>query len=385
MKIGLMIEQLNPARGGAAQWTLQFARELLSRGHEVHIVAESVAAEACALPLIPHCLGRIRSRLALAAAAESQLRSLNLDVIHDGGAGWHCDVFMPHYGSRRAAIEQNSRFAPRWLQPGQRWLNARLPRYREFEALMARQFRDDGRLFVALSNRVAADFRRLHGIPAEQIRVIYNGVDTDRFTPVAEDAQVRQAVRSRLGLSDEGLLLLVVAHNFRLKGVPLLLRAMARLAAQGVEAQLVVAGGKRWHRAAHQAAALGLDGRVRFAGSIADPRPLYAAADVYVHPTFYDPCSLVVLEALASGLPVVTTACNGASELMTQGQEGFVLDDPTDLEQLLARLAILRNPATRRQMGVAARQLALRNTFARNAEQLLAVFEERALRHRRVA
>lgn len=384
MRIGLMIENFNPRSGGAEQWTWQFARALLHRGHEVHVVAQSFAPATAALPITAHPLGRRRSRLDLAAAAAAKLHGLSLDVIHDMGGGWFCDVFQPHGGSRRAALEQNLQLVPRWARGWKRAAWPWLPRYREFETLQARQYVDDGRLVVALSQRVADDFRRLHRVPAGRIRLVYNGVDVQRFTP-AHRRRHRGVVRARLGLQPQRTMFLIVAHNFRLKGVPALLEATARLAQAGHDLQLVVAGGKRlgpWMRAA---ARRGVADRVTFTGPVDDPVPLYAAADVYVQPTFYDPCSLVVLEALASGLPSITSRNNGVSELMTDGADGLVLDDPADAGALAAAMERLLDPHQRHAMGEAARQLALEHTFEHNVRDMLAVYGEAFQAQRRAA
>lgn len=136
-------------------------------------------------------------------------------------------------------------------------------------------------------------------------------------------------------------------------------------------------------QAAWHAAAIGAGRLVRFTGAVPDPAPLYAAADVYVQPTFYDPCSLVALEALASGLPLVTSRYNGVAELLTDGQEGYVLQDPARADELVWRLESLLPPARRDAMGRAARQLALRHTFAQNVDEILAIYQQ--LSRRRVA
>jgi UDP-glucose:(heptosyl)LPS alpha-1,3-glucosyltransferase len=99
---------------------------------------------------------------------------------------------------------------------------------------------------------------------------------------------------------------------------------------------------------------------------------------VYVQPTFYDPCSLVVLEALASGLPVITSRFNGASELMTAGREGDLLDDPGDDAELASRLRPLLCGEVRKRMGQAARALALDHTLERNCEEVVSVYQQLA-------
>jgi len=212
-------------------------------------------------------------------------------------------------------------------------------------------------------------------VPPEQIRLIYNGVDTQRFSP-AHRAVYREEIRRRLGVSEDELLFLLVAHNFRLKGLPTLLRAMSQWNRRCGPGRLVVVGGKRPGRYARSARRLGLETSVTFVGSVDNTVPFYAAADVYVQPTFYDPCSLAMLEALASGLPVVTSRQNGAGELLGEGVEGYVLADPADPQELLRRMETLQDASLRQRMGRAARTLALEHTLKHNVDEVLDVYED---------
>ena len=380
MKIGLAIESLDATRGGAEQWTSQYARWLVKAGHEVHVVASRFGAEPGPKGIIRHPIDRPQSRIGFAVAAERILESLSLDVTHDMGSGWHCDVFQPHGGSRTAAFEQNLLLLPRWLRPLKRPTSRLLPRYREFQRLLMGQYMAEQRIFIALSQRVARDFERHHGVRRSQIRVVYNGVDVERFSP-DQRPRYRPVVRDELGVRDDETLVLIVAHNFRLKGVPTLVAAVERLRAEHRPVKLAVVGGKR--RATHRVSTDSSD--VRFVGPAADAMPYYAAADLYVQPTFYDPCSLVVLEAFASGLPVVTSRYNGASELLTPGVEGQLIDDPANISELTACLRPLLDSSVRAPMAIAARELALRHSLDRNCRELLAAYEEVIAFRRRIA
>lgn len=375
MRIALVVEWYDPRRGGVEQWTHQFALRLLAAGHEVHVVARGFASDITPRGLACHSVVASASRLAFAAAAEDVLRRLNLDVVHDTGCGWRADVFQPHGGSRVAAFEQNLALMPAWQRRWKRLVANWLPRYREFQALAARQYASDGRRIVALSHMVANDLKRYHHVSPERLRIVYNGVDVRRFSPVRRE-EYRDVVRDRLGLHDE-VLLLIVAHNFRLKGVPTLMAAAAKLLRAGFSVHLAVAGGKRLKRYAEKSRALGIGDEVTFLGAVDDVVPYYSAADLYVQPTFYDPCSLVVLEALAFGLPVVTTRMNGAGELITPGREGYVLDVPDDADTLASTLIpLVASAAKREEMGRAARELALAHTLEQNCRQIVAVYKE---------
>ena len=382
MKVALVISKFDPALGGAEQWSWQFAHWLAARQQEVHIVASRFGSQAAESPFVLHRVHSKPGRLGFAEAAAARLQSLSMDIVHDMGAGWQCDVFQPHGGSRQAAIEQNLLLSPKWLRPVKRHLTHLLPRYRQFQQLSTRQYARDGRTVVAVSQMVARQVQEFHGVLPEQIRVIYNGVDCQRFSP-QHQVRHREQVRQRLGLRDE-VLLLIVAHNFALKGVPTLIAAAGRLRAAGAAIHLALVGGKRlgpYLRMARQARA---KEAITFVGPLADAAPFYAAADVYVQPTFYDPCSLVVLEALASGLPVVTSRFNGAGELLTPGRQGYLIDEPDDVEALAACIEKLLDSSDRQRMGKAARQLAQQHTLERNCEEMMSVYEQLA-RQRKAA
>jgi len=375
MRVALVLKRFDPRRGGLENWTYQFAGRLIQRGHEVHVVAGGFAGPARSLPIVAHPLPPTKSRLRFAEAAQAELLSFAPDVIHDMGFGWYCDVFQPHGGSFAAVTQRKLLLHRRYLRPLKRRIDGILPRQREFRALMERQYADNGQLLLALSRSVADDFQHYHGVPPDRIRTVYNGVDTSRFSP-RQRPKFRRSVRRELGIGDETIGALIVAHDLRLKGLATLLRAMRHLKNESRPIHLTVVGGKRiakWQRTARR---LGVNSMVSFVGPQDDTVPYYAAADVYVHPTFYDPCSLVVLEAAASGLPVITTRCNGASELFEDGVQGWLLSDPTDAGRLAAAMRTMLDDPLRQQMGRAARATATEHTFDRGVDEILAVYAE---------
>jgi hypothetical protein len=119
-----------------------------------------------------------------------------------------------------------------------------------------------------------------------------------------------------------------------------------------------------------------LSGQVRFTGRVNDPLPYYAAADFYVHPTYYDPCSLVVLEAAACGLPLITSRYNGASEIFREGQDVLLVDDPADDAELAGAMRILLDDSARRRLGAAARATVLPHSLKRNVDRILEIYRE---------
>lgn len=371
MKIGLVLERFDPQKGGLEHWTCQFAHRLSQTGHEVHVIAFEFAKPAAGTRLIMHPLKALRSPVLRAETIEKKLRTLQFDVVHDMGCGWHADIFHPHGGSTFALWEHNLMRIPRWRQI-RFW---REKRYRELAAIEKRQHAYSNALIVAVSQMVHDHFQTLHSLPPERLRLIRNGVDADRFSP-RHSRGFREPMRRELGCQENETLFLMVAHNLRLKNAGTAIRALSRLVADGKKARLVILGGKRPASFVSLARQLGLAHRVAFFEPVSDPRLFYASADVCLHPTWYDPCSLVSLEALASGLPVLTTRFNGVSEMMTDGVHGFVLADPANDEALAGKMSLLLEPELRGSMSESARQLALEHTLERQTEEFLSLYRE---------
>jgi UDP-glucose:(heptosyl)LPS alpha-1,3-glucosyltransferase len=232
---------------------------------------------------------------------------------------------------------------------------------------------------VVNSLMVRRHFQQYYDFPADRVFVVRSAIDADRFDG-ADRPRRRQEWRGHWGITPHQPVGLFAAMNYRLKGLEPLLRSVRvlrhtpefRAAAQHF--RLLVVGNPRYGAYQRLAHRLGIADSVIFAGHCPEMRNAYFAADFLVHPTFYDPCSLVVLEALACALPVITTRANGASELLHPLQEGYVLDDPHDHDHLAWCLGQLLCPVRRNRYAMAARRTAAAWTFDRHYQALLDVF-----------
>lgn len=369
-RVALMVQRFLPHLGGLERWADALARALVARGRPVRIVTtEADAAPAgVAIARVPAAAGLMaQARLFADAVAGSG------DIVHDTGIGLGADLFQPQMGSRLLNLDRD---VAQW--PWRRRLRLAVsPGYarlrRDIAALEAAQLATTRRI-VAVSREIAEVFHRVHGVPRDRIVLVPNGVDTALFTPEAAAAR-RAEARAALGLAPGALALLMLAGNFRLKGVQHAIAALARCAAEAPEMMLLVAGAGPIAEFEAIAQRSGVADRVRFLGLRDDVPGLLGAADVFVHPTAHDACSLATIEAMAAGLPVVTTRRNGAADGMTDGREGFVLPGP-DATALAGALLALRDPARRAEMGAAARILAERHDFARSVDRLCALHDE---------
>ena len=383
MRIGFQIEHLDPFRGGAETYVHRLARDLLADGHEVHLFAavfEDEPEGAILHHVLPRGLTRPERDIRFARAVAKATRRAGLDVAVAVGRTFGASVLHPHGGTLAGSRRQNRRLVrPPWLAGLKQASDVLNPRIQAQAWIERQQYQADPPPdVVAISRMVRRDMQAYHGVPDERLHLVYNGVDTGRFSPAAREA-VREEARRAWGVAPEETCFLMVAHNPRLKGLHELLAAAARLG-RGEPWRIVVVGRARPRRYMEQAERLGIGDRLLWRGPMDDILPAYAACDAYVQPTWYDPCSLVVLEALACGRPVVTTRFNGASELMEDGRDGVVLDSPDETDRLADALRRLRDEDLRRRMGEAGREVAEQHPIERNFREMMAVFETAAAR-----
>jgi glycosyltransferase involved in cell wall biosynthesis len=225
------------------------------------------------------------------------------------------------------------------------------------------------RLVIPTSRRIQQELLDI-GVLADRMRVILNGVDLEEFRPGEED-------RAALGLPAAVALGLFVGDiRTPRKNLDTVLKAVAKVPA----VHLAVVGKLDGSPYPQMATQMGIEDRVHFLGFRRDVASLMRAADSFVFPSRYEACSLVLLEALGSGLPVITAETAGGAEIITP-ECGVVLQDPNDVAGIAEALQMLVNdPQRRKQMGIAARQIAECYSWDRMADQYLQVYEELACR-----
>jgi tRNA A-37 threonylcarbamoyl transferase component Bud32 len=227
---------------------------------------------------------------------------------------------------------------------------------------------------IANSARYQAYAIRRYGVPSTRTCVIYNGYDPDQF-PSPHSATLRTALRQKLGLTDDAVAFLFVSQDFTRKGLDLVIQAMPAVLRMHPRSWLIVVGKGRPARFLRLAQRLGIDRRVIFTGSSPDIESYYAMADALVLPTRFDPFANVCLEAMACGLPVVTSRINGASELIREGENGYVVEDPTDTEQLSARMCRLLDASHRNTLGHHSSRTAREFSLDRHIRNIEGYFE----------
>ncbi len=229
----------------------------------------------------------------------------------------------------------------------------------------------DLRAVICNSKMVRREIAERFAIASDRLALIRNGVDLERFHPDAR-AVHRDAVRERLSIAPDARVFVLVGSGFERKGVTYALEALSAVS----HAVLVVVGNdKHGDRYEADAARLDVASRVRFVGAVADPLPYYAMADVFLLPTIYDPFPNAALEALACGLPVITTEACGAAELIEEGVNGWVVasGQAVGLRDAM-QCATALDPAQSYAMSDAARRAAEPWSLATLSTALLALY-----------
>jgi UDP-glucose:(heptosyl)LPS alpha-1,3-glucosyltransferase len=232
---------------------------------------------------------------------------------------------------------------------------------------------------IALSNSVKEDLIKYYNVPAEKIHVVYSGVNAEEFNP-ENRKKYREEIRKIHGISPDDFLILFVGNPYGRKGLEFVIRALAKIKQKNVK--LLVSGRDEPGEFQSIITQLGLDKRVIFRiGLSTNINKYFSAADVFVLPSLYETFGLVVIEAMASGLPVMVSDSNfvGASELIEDGKDGILLKDPKDFEAIAEKLKILiESENARKQIGKEANNKARKYTWERTADCMLKVLEEAA-------
>jgi UDP-glucose:(heptosyl)LPS alpha-1,3-glucosyltransferase len=370
LRIAYVVHEYNRHKGHS-RYVAELAERFAGRGHEVHVFAAAVDEPRPPGILFHHVPAWRRKALTTILSFMLPATVLvrgRFDVIHAQGlCGLRQHVTTAHecVAARLAA----SRRLHGRLSRGQRLARAVVV---PLERLTFRPALSPHVIAISEANRrdLAHYYRR-----TENVTVIPHGVDLNCFHPDQRAAH-REPVRRELGLADDQVVALYVGDLK--KGAEPAIQAVARIPAVHLVVVSPSAPGW-WEELARQ---LGVGPRVHFCPETREVQRYYAAADVFVFPTFFEPFGLVITEAMAVGLPVITSASAGAAALIDHGRDGWLLADPWDVSEVAAALArLVGDVGLRDRMGAAARRTAEKYSWDRVADATMAVYR-RLLRSR---
>lgn len=362
MRIAFAVHDFDPGFGHGL-YVHELARRFREE-HEVHVFSSRAGGEPVAgvrLHRVPAWRANaLTTVLSFPLPATALVRG-GFDVVHAQGlTALRFDVVTAHICNQAWFAAQ------RRLGLGGSW------RQRVFEGVVTplerALYRRSRRAWViAVSDMLRRELATLYG-RTERVEVVRHGIDLDRFAP-QRHARAGREIRARLGFADSDRVALFVG-DLR-KGAAAALGALRRIP----EARLLLVSRSDPAPWRERAASLSVLDRATFHQPVASIEPFYAAADLFLYPTPYDAFGLVVVEAMASGLPVVTTRRAGASEVVRHGETGFVVDDPGDEAGLAAAARpLVTDPALARRVGAAARASLAGETWDAVAARTLAIY-----------
>ena len=314
----------------------------------------------------PKKWGRISRERGFAVAARTCWQQEKFDIVqsHERIAG--CDIFRAGDGVHRVWLEQRARV----VSPVQRLLT-QVSRYHRYVMTAEEEmFRSPAlKKIICNSLMVKNDIMRCFQVPEEKFAVIYNAIDSTRFMPAT--AEQRQQSREQLNLPDNAKVFIYVGSGFERKGLKASISALA-----ATDAHLLVVGqDKQQSRYENLARSLGCEKRIHFLGVRNNVIPFYHAADSLILPTLYDPFPNVILEAMACGLPVITSFTCGGAEFIVDGKQGFVCD-ALDVPALTAAAVAIPQRTLDSRMGDLARERVLPCSPQQLATQLHALYQQ---------
>lgn len=381
MRIGIDMRVPAPKGPGQQRYLWRLGEWLAAQGHDVHFVTvlkqreEIVAAARTSY----HDFSALSSSRLCAAVADLALdallinpersrpfRGLKANVLR---AAYGTEQYIQKLRSFRNPIEWSARKALRGLP----WTLAEMHFERQFYE--GTQPPPD---VIAQSKYMREQILSSYRIPESQVHVVLNAVDTAEYTP-ARRLALREEMRARWNIPSDALCLLFLGHNFRLKGLWQILHVLPTLGNLGRPVHLLVAGkgtGEPQRRKAQRMVrAQGLERQVTFAGDVRPSLNAHAAADALLHLSWHDSFGFVSLEAMASGLPVVTTRYVGAAELIRDGESGLIVD-PAEDAQIANAIRRLNDDSWRARIGAAAAEEGAKHDEPSNFAQVREVLRK---------
>ncbi len=339
--------------GGAEAYLSRLSQGLRARGHETTLFSDAEWENWSGRTI------RLAATtpLAFADELEALTPSKHCDVLFSLERIWRCDFFRAGDGVHRSWIARRAAHAS-VLQNVARGLNRK---HREIlrleQALLGERGADR---VIANSSMVRDEIVREYRYPAQAIEVIYNGVRVSEFGPAP---MKYAAARNQLHLAPEQIVVLFAGTGWERKGLRFALRALEEVNDPRLVLLVAGRGSPRRYRSSH----------ARFLGEATDMKMHLAASDLFILPTLYDPFSNACLEALAAGLPVITTRSNGVSEIIEEKVHGSVVDRPDDVVALAEALRYWSGAEQRREARFPILERATQFDLSRNLEQTLAL------------
>jgi len=383
-KIALVIERMDIALGGAERSVFELATAISALGFDVDILAAKGQTNAKNIHILcQNTPGKRACYFTFAKKLKKHLSENHYDIVHSVLPFDFADVYQPRGGSFAESILRNAAsYQDKFVGVYKRitaFANLRRAIFLRAERRLCKD--SGGPVIVALSKYVAEQFKKHYGVGDDRIVVVPNGVKIDKRIDTARADKLRNQIFTQLGLNeaDKPVFFLFAANNFRLKGLTPLIKAMQVVSQKNTErkAYLIVAGNGRAYKYRRLAKKLNIHKKIIFLGAVRNIQDALSIVDAAVLPTFYDPSSRYILEAIAAGKPVITTKFNGATDLFINNRHGRVIDCPENVPALAEAISFFTDTSNIQaaSRAIIADDLKAKVSIGRVVEQLIPVYE----------
>jgi len=349
--------------GGAEAYLKRLARGVMEAGNDLQLVATNDWPDSeWPFGSITHL--RSKSPIEFASELERMRAQLRVDILFSLERVWSCDVYRAGDGVHRAWLERRRKFE----LPLKRFVRSLSSKHQDLLRLEQSLFSGGNtKRVIAGSQMVKDEIVNLYGYPTNRIDIVHNGVPVEKFRFGPE---LREKSREELNLKPDQIALLFAGSGWERKGVLFAIEAAALCKERKIRLLVAGRGNARLYK---KRLRFWREEPVQFLGEVADMLRIYAAADIFILPTIYDPFSNACLEALACGLPVITTRSNGFSEIIEDGVHGSIVDHSRDLLALRDAIRLWSDPSRRAAARSANGQLAAQFDISQNIKETLAI------------
>ncbi|VAW86917.1 UDP-glucose:(heptosyl) LPS alpha1,3-glucosyltransferase WaaG [hydrothermal vent metagenome] len=362
----VIIKQRYTTTGGAERFVERALRSLSGQEIKLSLVARQWQAKEgyTFIPCNPFYMGRTWRDWSFHRGVCKELTHLHADLVQSHERTACCDIYRAGDGVHKVWLEQRNRILGYWEKRV-----AQLNLYHRYTLLAERRLFQSARLKAVICNSemVKQEIIKNFGTHPDKLQVIYSGIDTQRYNSALRE-QHSENVRQQLGIPTDACVFLFVGSGYQRKGLAITLEAFSSLPDNS---HLVVVGKDKQLRRYQSIATQ----RIHYVGAVDDAKPYYGCADAFVLPTLYDPFANAILEAMACGLPVITSNKCGAVDIIESGKNGFICD-ALDTPSIVQAMQSLLDPATRQRIGQAGQERVQAFTLEAMSQQLLNLYQQ---------
>lgn len=307
--------------------------------------------------------------------AKDLKNKFKIDIVHSNTwESFSCDVLTMHSCYRmwlkiaNKILRQESFYPKYLLYSIRRWL---LPKNRVFLAVEKNVLEKGSKKIILASESIKKGILESYNVPKKKLVIMPLGVNLNEFK---SDPQKRMEIRKKYNIDKNDICVILSGYEFKRKGLEYIIRALPLV---NGNVKILAVGEENPKIYKELAISLGILDKVIFTGFVPQIKDYYAASDIYVFPTTYEPFGITTLEAMASGLPVIISKLAGSAEIIQDGREGVLLNNPRDSKEIAEKINLLiNNKDLRIKMAENAYKTAQKYSWEEVARKTLEVYQE---------